>query len=140
MMDSKEMVSEMEYQRGLEEAWECAKMIYLPTSCPDGIPWAELTNIFPGIKSMNDILRHYSASEAIAKIKEYKENQLKVGDEVMKMGCYGVVTAINDKFAYVVWKDGSCGCWEFDTLKKTGRHYTFIENFLKGFREDDIKF
>ena len=55
-----------EYNKGLNEAWECARKI-------NNLPKAEdLCELFKG-KSCYE----YSASEAIAKIKEYEEKQTK---------------------------------------------------------------
>lgn len=72
---TKEEVAKMEYQCGLEDAWECAKKLYTMYTKGD------ITKIFNA--SFGSILKNYSAQECIAKIKEYEENQtVKVGDIV----------------------------------------------------------
>jgi flagellar biosynthesis/type III secretory pathway protein FliH len=52
------------FENGLEQAWECARKIYNMTA-------KEVIAIFGGCSLWVD----YSASEAIAKIKEYEQNQ-----------------------------------------------------------------
>ena len=52
------------YQRGLDDAWECAKKIYKMTA-------SEIITVFGGCSNWVD----YSAFEAIAKVKEYEDKQ-----------------------------------------------------------------
>ena len=59
------------YQRGLDDAWEAARKIVLS---PDegGTSLPDLFAMF-GNGSMQRVFRNYSASEAIAKLKDYEE-------------------------------------------------------------------
>ena len=78
------------YQRGLNDAWEAAKKIF-GYEMDGGIPLNEIGKVFgyaeDAIFCTADIIRHNTASEAIAKLKAYEEKQkaddeIKVGDEV----------------------------------------------------------
>lgn len=72
----------LEYQQGLNDAWECAKRIVL-TKTDENSPYFtvdELIEIFGYCTSQN-VLCTYSASEAIEKVKAYEEQQ-KVDDEI----------------------------------------------------------
>ena len=67
-----------EYQRGLDEAWDTVRKIY------DIQNVRMIQNIFGA--EANYAIHNYSASEVMAKIREYEEKQkaedIKVGDEV----------------------------------------------------------
>ena len=58
------------YQRGLEDAWECARKITLDT----GYTYAQLEEIFSDDNECN-ILKELSISEVMQKIKDYEERQ-----------------------------------------------------------------
>ena len=66
----KELVGKT-YEQGLNDAWKCALKVGM-----HGCEYYK-NKVFP--KTLNydvwDIIRHYSASEAIAKIKEYEKAQ-----------------------------------------------------------------
>lgn len=93
----------LEYQQGLNDAWECAKRIVL-TKTNENSPYFtvdELIEIFGYCTSQN-VLCTYSASEAIEKVKAYEEQQkadaeIKVGDIITdgKINC--LVIDITDK-------------------------------------------
>lgn len=64
------------YQRGLDDAWECARKLYLKGACKD--LFGEYFNTF---------IKNHTAQEAIAKLKAYEEklkadDKIKVGDVV----------------------------------------------------------
>lgn len=68
---------------GREEAWECVKKLaYEKTE--GGFDFKELKEIFDGKILTTEILQNYSASEAIAKIKEYEEKQKADSNEVTR--------------------------------------------------------
>lgn len=82
--ETKKEVAKQNYERGLNDAWECARKI-------GKVNWLTLKQIGFEIKDKEknpswDVVMEYSASEAITKIKEYEEKQtddkIKVGDEV----------------------------------------------------------
>ena len=83
--EAKEELAQKAYQKGLDDAWECARKLMLSSYVDGGIASTEIVKIF-GVRPYYT-LKDFSASEAIAKIKEYEEkqeaeNEIKVGDEV----------------------------------------------------------
>ena len=138
------------YQRGLEDAWEAAKKIF-GYEIDGGIPIDKIGRVFGYSENETfctaDIIRHNTASEAIAKLKAYEDKQkdrIEVGDEVEWDGDKYVVTYLNydietseitdyDLLAY----DGSV----VDHVKKcaftkTGKHYD-IASILEAMRTHD---
>lgn len=122
---TKEEIAKMEYERGLNAAWECARKLWSMS------PYKR-AEIF---HDKNCILEH-TASKAIQMIKEYEEkkkaDEIRVGDEVDHDGLKCVVVK--------VWQDCICTISQVGTtpsytdksvLKKTGRHFNAIEGLLK---------
>lgn len=136
--DAIALVSENEYERGLKDAWECAKKIVTDK----GLNYEELEKIFNSC-SMDVILERFSASEAMAKIKEYEDRQKKiddkihVGDEVIfedkkyiivniaKYGSGESVVMVNDTTAFFTL---------IENVEKTGRKYPVAE-ILEGLKK-----
>lgn len=124
-----EVTIEESYQRGLDNAWECARKVR-------HMLFADRTEIF-GTESVTDIFNHYSASVAIAKIKEYEEKkkadeEIKVGDEVLVDERLMIVLGI----APTGWKQLWCPFTGLvhsnittSEMTKTGRHFD-IENMF----------
>jgi hypothetical protein len=88
--------SDLDYKDGLEdgrmEAWECAKKIYKMSA-------VDLGNIFGGISLWTE----YSASEAIAKIKEYEDKQTDdVNITALKAVCEELSDARGSDFSGVI--------------------------------------
>lgn len=61
------------YQRGLNDAWEAAKKIFLPVH-QGGLPASALIQIF-GNSPIEYSLEDYSASECIEKIRQYEQEK-----------------------------------------------------------------
>lgn len=135
---TKEEVAKMEYERGLNDAWKCARKFILSDSC-GGLKFYEIEKIF-GTGNFPLIIKDFSASECMAKIKEYEENkkadEIRVGDEVDHDGLKSVVV--------IVWQNCICTISQVGTtpsytdksmLKKTGRHFDAIEELLKQLQE-----
>ena len=129
---------ENEYNRGLNDAWEAARKIIL-----DGcLPLQELMQIFNTAYSER-ILKENTASEVIAKIKEYEEQQkqdtIQVGDEVYSEedDLRFVVTRIYEGRYEGVCTDGAAYCPLPNDIKKTGRHTETILKVLGEFDEKD---
>jgi hypothetical protein len=128
------------YDNGLNDAWECAKEIVKS----DGLDYDELEKIF-GSRSMDYIFIKFSVSEAIAKIKEYRDRQEKVddkihiGDEVyiLDKNHKSIVTALLDggNKANLLCVSGNYIVVETQKLHKTGRLYR-IGDILKGLSEE----
>ena len=140
----------LEYQQGLDDAWECAKRISLVKTDED-CPYfsvAELKKIF-GYSSLQSVFDNYSASEALAKIKAYEGQQkadaeIKVGDEVFFVFADGetiepfIVFSIKDDNGkkYYEGIQVSDGRWVGGGLKyyKTGRHFQQVEELLNAMK------
>ena len=139
----------LEYQQGLDDAWECAKRIVL-IKTNENSPYFtvdELIEIF-GYSSLQSVLDTYSASEAIEKVKAYEKQQkadeIKVGDEVCFVFAGGktiepfIVFSIKDDNGkkYYEGIQTSDGRWVSGGLKyyKTGRHFSQVEKLLKAMK------
>lgn len=137
---NKEFFCNLNYEhgtnKGLDDAWECARKIALRKD--------EARNAFHDIAPVK-VFEEYSASEAIAKIKEYEEkqkqadNEIKVGDEVVDGEVFnsgkGIVTFVSPVILYVLWYDGSTGRRKLTDVKKTGRTFPKIAEVLKQLKE-----
>ena len=127
------------YEEGLKDAWEAAKWIF-NASVDD------MMQTFGGVS----LWVHYTASEAISRIKEYEEKQkavdkiqvgdeIKIGDDNEEKGYFrAVVTDIDaDKALWVIDEFGANIIIESNRAKeKTGRHFSQIEEVLKQMQED----
>lgn len=142
----------LEYDLGLNDAWECARKMMLSDE-DGGIALSDILKIF-GMTQYSAIKR-FSASESIAKIKEYEEKQkqeddeIKIGDEIKnKWGTRGVVVEIapqyNGATVYsVLWRNAERRCldksdWDsYEVWKKTGRHFSQIEEVLEQMKGEE---
>lgn len=122
------------YQRGLEDAWEAARKV---GHCK---LWDDYTKDTgkPSVCTVA-VLDHYTAYEAIEKLKAYEEKQkaddeIKVGDEVDWNGYSIVVTRLfNDggaDWCNGIGKDGRTFLVLEKNVIKTGRHFD-IASILK---------
>jgi len=122
-----------EYQRGLNEAWEAARKIV----CDEELDWNTLLHLF-NRGNFEGIFGGFSPSEAIAKLKSYKEKQkaedkIKVGDEVEWdndfTGDRFIVTRIYQPYGKKEQCDGIDDDGDvyravlIESLVKTGRHF-----------------
>ena len=116
------------YEDGLNEAWELMRRI------ADISKYAWVKSVFGDVGTLN-ILRDYSALEAIAKVKEYEE--IKVGDEVDDGEWKGTITWISPdgEFLVVMLEDGTAIRWNKKDFKKTGRHFSQIAEVLEQMKE-----
>ena len=115
------------YHKGLEEAWECAKSL-----CHTYHSF-ELRKIFD-YDDADVVLAHFTAYEAIEKIREYEsklnelDKEIKVGDEIVyETGAKSVVSNIANDFYYCLDGVG----YPQERCEKTGRHFPQIEEVLK---------
>ena len=132
----------LEYQQGLNDAWACAKKIF-GYEIDGGLPLDELRNVF-GVKDVPfDIFRINTASEALAKIKAYEEQQkpakIVVGDEVRNtLGLmdnavgYVIGTTIEGDYNVSRYIDGKIktGTWRRENCVKTGKHSDTVVQLL----------
>lgn len=130
------------YEDGLNEAWEAARKIACLSS-DDGYTMEDLIKIF-GLDCVSTIFKKQSANEAVTKIKEY-ENRIEVGDEVycLDINYPRVVTCIFEvretgDIKAVSFASSGKVCVDYvSDLKKTGRHFTQIEEVLKQMKESN---
>lgn len=136
------------YERGLNDAWECARKMVLSDE-DGGIALSDILKIF-GMTQYSAIKR-FSASEAIAKLKEYEEKQkpvedaeIKVGDEVIYCGggahdgSVGVVLGTEKDWVEVRFKSSwNCVGVYKDALTKTNRHFSQIEEVLEQMKGEE---
>ena len=120
------------YQRGLNDAWEAArKVVALST--------VDRRKVF-GSEYMYSILENHTASEAIEKIRQYKQEQeeIKVGDEVTaeEETSKFVVTWMNDRCICGVDEEGKCYSYEPREISgRTGRCFPEIAEVLQKMKE-----
>lgn len=124
------------YADGLDDAWECIKKIYNM----DFKTRKEILGVDAGHDTLVDIVKTFSADEVIDKIKRF-DNEIKVGDEVMDGEVFnsgkGIVTFISPILLYVLWYDGSTGRRKLTDVKKTGRTFSKIAEFLEQLKEEE---
>ena len=133
-----------EYQRGLDDAWECARKIADMWTRIDN---DELLAIFGiteriGHSAIKSLFGKQTANEAMLELEAYEEkqkaeNEINVGDEVDWSGDKFIVTRIFQPYDKAEECDGvdMDGCTYHDVLisglTKTGRHVD-ITDMLKG--------
>lgn len=129
-----ERVAHGNYQKGLDDAWETIIKIAL-------IPYAERSEIFDGQQDILSIMQKFSPSEVTAKLREYEQQksdaEIKVGDEVEdKTGEKLVIAHIDPstKSVCVIGGDGCAYGLFADDYKKTGKHYSQVEELLKAMK------
>jgi len=125
------------YDNGLNDAWECARKIL------DAVVPYDYWDIGSG-NHISSVIRHYSADEAMQKIKEYEDRQKKTDDEIhvgdefyLLNGTYKhtVIGFSNNGEILALRSDGTpvwCTCEE---ILKTGRKYPVVE-ILEGLKND----
>lgn len=126
------------YQKGLDDAWECARKINCIPS-DGGISGIDLDDIF-NIDSNCTIMKDFSASEALKKIKAYEdEHKIRAGDEVRAWYGNAIVTRVDEKAktANFFYQTGENGCDYFSNLERTGRHFDEIEELLGKMRGEE---
>lgn len=134
----KDLKEKESYKKGLEDAWELAKKLWLPTSY-GGMIDTEVEKIFAC--DYFAISKNYTPQEALAKLEAYEKEkaEIHVGD-VIRHAYYGlvVVTQIKDDYCRVLASD----CTSFTLLKsslvKTDKHvdiqpiFDLLNDSLKG--------
>lgn len=124
------------YQQGLDDAWNATKQLIAK--------WVNGDDDVFGDKSIDEFIETFSASEAIAKLREYeqqKADEIKVGDEVEAYSgraiVFGTFTdAKGGKFCrYWYPSDDSFNKGKTENLKKTGRHFPQVAELLNAMKE-----
>lgn len=129
-----ENVAKINYQKGLEDAWDAARKI---VTWPDrSLVNSDTFDLDPG----ENIFTKYSASEAITKLRVYEEKQkaddeIKVGDEVINntTGTKGILLEpeTEDLLATVIVPNNRWNTFNIShiNLTKTGRHFNIESIF-----------
>jgi hypothetical protein len=140
---SKDHESEKSYEQGLNDAWECARKIAVEMSIENMQSCGLISNSDEEYEYSCGVIRDYSVSEVMTKIKEYEEKKkFHVGDVIKTqfkatgLNDIGVIIKIDD--------DGCLRILDFDYeiiefipyedtlyIKKTGEHFPQIEEVLK---------
>lgn len=139
------------YQNGSSDAWEAARKIGSNSMCSleeMGFDFSQCA-----VDDYNPswfVVKNYSASEAIEKIKQYeqeKEEQIQVGDEVV--GTYTgeeetepfviirKIPEINPTYYFGIYSKSGEFCQGGLKLKKTGRHFPEIAEVLQKMKESE---
>ena len=137
MKDILEDAKKAEYIRGLNDAWEMVRKIIEPVY-DGGYSFDVLHQIF-GESAIRSILKHNTAPEAIAKIKEYEDKQdaeIKVGDEVNWQGIKSVVVRISHDYIYTLTESGGTQIYHHTDTEfiKTGRTFPQVAEVMKEMR------
>ena len=126
----REIPTEKTYEKGLQDAWELAIKLWLPSNY-GGMDVDTVARIFGC--DYCDISKKFTPQEALAKLKAYeeKQNEIKVGDVVYNDSSLEecTITHIDGNLIFGLYGDGSCGKVNRNDLKKTGRHIE-IESLL----------
>lgn len=120
------------YEDGLNEAWELARKI---GGIDNGYSCGELTDIF-GTCSAEYIFDNLTVSETMDAIEN--SERIKVGDEVVnKYGWKRVVTNTHTNGEVTLMDSNGNFYAEVNDLdlKKTGRHFSEIEDVLKQIKD-----
>lgn len=135
-----ERVARCNYQKGLDDAWECARRLVLETSLNE----AEHMGFIAKEESA-EILRDYTVTAAMKAVELYDEKpkaKIKVGDEVAPINALSrpfVVVSVRDNVIHGFDLNGGCtsrGYFLHEThLKKTGRHFPQVAELLKAMKE-----
>lgn len=125
------------YQKGLDDAWDAARRI---GSYADSNTWKDIgfrLDTFGWAERYKEVIANYTASEAIAKLKEYEQRQaVEVGDEVfIEKIDQNVIVLNTGRFMNCMDKDGVVLRAEREDVVKTGRHFPEIAEVLKKMQE-----
>ena len=123
------------YEVGLRNLWNGIRKVF-DEPCDGNYSQSQLSQIF-GDDWIHDSLS-LSPSEFLKKISDYEEmmSEIKAGDEVVHatVGTIAICTSdlrtVGDE-VYVMFNDGSCGQYPEGDLRKTGKHYSSFDEFLK---------
>lgn len=119
------IIEEKTYEDGLNEAWAAAKKIVLGKE-HGGLSCDDLEKIFerdPEWEVEYSVFKNLTPQETIAKLEAYEEEKpIKVGDVVIGNIFKGVVTAICNGRAFIMYDDGSSKEISINKCQKTGKH------------------
>ena len=126
----------LEYQQGLDEAWEAITKI---AKMPDGERMTHFGEVW-----ISNILNAYSLEQifTILEKSESEPDKIEVGDEVAPINALSrpfVVVSVKDNVIHGFDLNGGCtsrGYFLHEThLKKTGRHFPQVAELLEAMKE-----
>ena len=127
------------YQRGINDIWGIMRKVTLPVE-DGGFDAKEYREIFGYGIGFNALLKTFTASEVIAKVKAYEEKQkqiIKVGNEVTDdKGDIGVCTEISypANSMHILYSDGTATDISMTGVTKTGNDFPEVIDLLKKMR------
>ena len=126
------------YENGLNDAWDVARKIALDKE-DGGLDTVAYCETFGYGKGFGAILKTFTASECIEKIRQYEQGKekIKVGDEVITDSGKAVVTGVGPVHFEYFNADGSSGYDEVKNVKKTGRTFPEIAEVLRKMKETE---
>ena len=129
------------YENGLDDAWEAVKRI---ENIPEygGLTNQQIVEVFGQYWSSFELYHSFTVQEVIEKLKawEDKQNEIKVGDEVISdaFDDKGIITHISPEGAVAIICNGSSMMKVGKMgLHKTGRHFDEIEAVLEKLRGEE---
>lgn len=125
------------YENGLNDAWDAARKIPLNVN-EGGLSANALTMMF-GNKSIIQIFKEFSASEVTEKIRQYEQEEIRVGDEVEAVSGKAVIIEVlnNGKDVRYMYSDTSTGFNNSCNITRTGRHFPEIAEVLRKMKEEE---
>lgn len=136
--NEQQAIAEKAYQKGLSDAWECARKI----SC---MAYNTCDEIF-GLVIAANIFNENIASEAIEKIRAYEQAQkekeeqmIQVGDEVIYDGrrCVVITPETTKRYGSLMDAEGRRHGFENKEVEKTGRHFSEIAEVFAKMKEKE---
>ena len=126
----------LEYQQGLDDAWETIREIARTT-------YVQRSEIFDGLQDILSIMRKFSPSEVITKLREYEQQktnaEIKVGDEVKNtlelmnnaVG-YFIEPTNNEYYRVLRYVNGKIDivAWHMENCVRTGGHSYAVERMV----------
>ena len=94
------------YNKGCNDAWECARKLFVDENNKMRYSVEELLQIF-NRASGEAILLHYTASEAIGRFKEYEQIREQINKEAKKG--HWIITIDEDGSKYIMCSNCKCG-------------------------------
>lgn len=117
------------YQRGLNDAWEAARTLWNTPNRKE---------IF-GHTTFNTVLTTLTAQETIEKIRQYEQEEIKVGIEVeARAGKAVIIEVLRDgKTVRYMYPDASTGVNDLCNLTLTGRYFPEIAEVFKKMKGEE---
>ena len=118
--EARQSAVDIAYKRGLNDAWKCAKKI-------NNMTMNKSEKIFGEYRYLGTIAHNLTASEAIAKIKEYEEKQTEIHWQTEihceTCECFGDITECEKRPCY------SHSCWTPKKIEKSYRNNKYYNTF-----------